>query len=188
MIALGDLKSLWLNHIDDNIAAVVRDSTNINLAHLGNLAPNNYFNSGMMLININQWRNKDIQSELFKYLNENIHFRFHDQDLLNLALHERVVFIDNKWNLIPSRENAKKIFVYSLIFRLGLSKLFKLNGIIHFAASKKPWHYLSSHPFKFLWWKHLKGTQFRDFVSEDKNVFNFFFKICPKPLRFLFFK
>ncbi len=188
MIAVGNINGLWSYHSDEKVAAVVKDAKKINLSHLGKLAPENYFNSGMMLINADLWKTNKIQKRLFELLNQKIHFRFHDQDLLNLALENNVSFIDHKWNLIPSRENKNLIKVYAIILRLGLGKFFRLSGIIHYAALKKPWHYLSSHPLKFLWWKHLRQTEFKGFVPKDKSLPNFFFKICPKPLRFLFFK
>ena len=188
MIVLGDIKDLWSYDISRYIAAVVKDAEGTNLNHLGKLRPKTYFNSGMMLINIDQWKKERIQDKLFDFLGQNIHFRFHDQDLLNLTLNNKTLFIGPKWNLIPSRENKYVIKYYAIIARLRLEKFFTLNTIIHYAASKKPWHFLSSHPLKFLWWKHLRRTEFSHFVPEDKNFFNFFFKICPKPLRFLFSK
>ncbi len=188
MIAVGNINGLWSYHSDEKVAAVVKDAKKINLSHLGKLTPPHYFNSGMMLINIDLWKTNKIQKRLFELLNQKIHFRFHDQDLLNLALENNVSFIDHKWNLIPSRENKNLIKFYAIIVRLGLEKFFKLSGIIHYAASKKPWHYLSSHPLKFLWWKHLRQTGFKGFVPKDQSLPNFFFKICPKPLRFLLSK
>ena len=188
MIVLGDIKDLWSYDISRYIAAVVKDAEGTNLNHLGKLRPKTYFNSGMMLINIDQWKKERIQDKLFNLLGQNIHFRFHDQDLLNLSLNNKTLFIETKWNLIPSRENKYVIKYYAMIARLRLEKVFKLNTIIHYAASKKPWHFLSSHSLKFLWWKHLRKTEFSHFVPEDKNFFNFFFKICPKPLRYLLSK
>ena len=185
MILLGDIKDLWAYDVSPYVAAVVKDAADINLSHLGKLTPKAYFNSGMMLINLDQWEKNKIQDKLFKLLDQKIHFRFHDQDLLNLALNNKVSFIDSKWNLIPSRTNKYVIKYVAIIARMSLERVLKLNTIIHYAASKKPWHYLSSHPLKFLWWKHLRRTEFSNFVPEDKNLFNFFFKICPKPLRFL---
>lgn len=188
MIVVGNINDLCNYHSDQKVASVVKDSKKINLSHLGKLIPENYFNSGMMLINVDLWKINKIQKRLFELLNQKIYFRFHDQDLLNLALENNVSFIDRKWNLIPSRENKSLIKFYAIIVRLGLEKFFRLNGIIHYAASKKPWHYLSSHPLKFLWWQHIRQTEFKGFVSKDKNLPNFFFKVCPKPLRFLLSK
>ena len=188
MIAVGNINDLWNYDSDEKVALVVKDAEKINLSHLGKLTPKNYFNAGMMLINVDLWKTNKIQKKLFELLNQKIHFRFHDQDLLNLTLENNVSFIDHKWNLIPSRENKNLIKFYAIIIRFGLEKVFKLSGIIHYAASRKPWHYLSSHPLKFLWWKHLRQTEFKGFVPEDKSFANFFFKICPKPLRFLLSK
>jgi lipopolysaccharide biosynthesis glycosyltransferase len=188
MIILGSIKELWAYDISQQVAAVVEDDKNINLSHLGGAKPSKYFNAGMMLINMDQWKKNKIQDKLFQLLNKKIHFRFHDQDRLNLTLNKKIIFIEPRWNLIPSRENQNTIKYYSIISRLRLEKLFHLSCIIHYASSKKPWHYLSSHPLKFLWWKHLRRTEFSHFVPEDKNFFNFFFKICPKPLRFLLSK
>ena len=188
MIVLGNIDGLWNYSLGEKVAAVVKDAAKINLSHLGKFIPGNYFNSGLMLINIDLWRSYKIQNKLFMLLNHKIHFRFHDQDLLNLALDNNVSFIDRRWNLIPSRENKNIIKCYAMAVRLGIWRVFKCNSIIHYAASKKPWHYLSSHPLKFLWWKHLRQTEFSNFVPKDKSFLNLIFKLCPKPLRFLLSK
>ena len=52
MIILGNIHSLWNYSLGEKVAAVVKDAENINLSHLGKLIPGNYFNSGMMLINL----------------------------------------------------------------------------------------------------------------------------------------
>jgi lipopolysaccharide biosynthesis glycosyltransferase len=188
MIVLGNINDLWNYNLGEKVAAVVKDAEKINLSHLGKYIPRNYFNSGMMVINIDLWRDHNIQLKLFKLLNKKIHFRFHDQDLLNLTLNNKVSFINHRWNLIPSRENKNLIKYYAIVIKLGLEKVLKCNSIIHYAASKKPWHYLSSHPLKFLWWRHIRKTEFSSFTPEDKSFPNFLFKICPKPLRFLLSK
>ena len=54
MIALGDIKDLWSQDVSAYIAALVKDAEGTNLNHLGKLRPKTYFNSGMMLINLDQ--------------------------------------------------------------------------------------------------------------------------------------
>jgi len=72
MIVLGNIHDLWNYSFGEKVAAVVKDAAKINLSHLGKLTPRNYFNSGMMLINIDLWRSYKIQNKLFMLLNHKI--------------------------------------------------------------------------------------------------------------------
>lgn len=87
-----------------------------------------YFNSGVMLIDVQEWLRSQITERCCDYISGmREEFRFPDQDALNVAAHQRWLKLDSKWNYLinfdpqpqPAREDT---------------------GIVHFAGPQKPWH------------------------------------------------
>lgn len=93
-----------------------------------------YFNSGVMLINCDQWRAKEISSYLKKRISElkGMTFEYADQCFLNYTLY-------NKWSPLPN--------IYNWMVKLDAEK-YELGpmcrGIIHFAGMTKAWSFVSS--------------------------------------------
>ena len=59
-----------------------------------------YFNAGVLLINLDYWREHKVDKQCVKYFQtypERI--LFNDQDLLNVVLHKDKVFVPLKWNM-----------------------------------------------------------------------------------------
>ena len=44
--------------------------------------------------------------------------------------------------------------------------------IIHYTSSSKPWHFGNNHPYKYLYWKHLRKTPYKYFIPDDLNIIN----------------
>jgi lipopolysaccharide biosynthesis glycosyltransferase len=56
-----------------------------------------YFNGGFMVIDLNQWRRKSIESASLKLARISV-CKFWDQTILNYVLRNDVAFINNQWN------------------------------------------------------------------------------------------
>lgn len=64
------------------------------------LERNNYFNSGVMLIDLKKWRDKEIEKNLFEFIsNNNDLLVYHDQDALNSRLNSDWFELDYSWNV-----------------------------------------------------------------------------------------
>ena len=59
--------------------------------------PEKYFNAGVLLINLDEFRNNDIVTQACKILNEDPSVVFHDQSTLNYLLWGKVVFLNDRW-------------------------------------------------------------------------------------------
>jgi UDP-glucose:(glucosyl)LPS alpha-1,3-glucosyltransferase len=85
--------------------------------------------------------------------------RFQDQDALNLALEDRTLFIDNRWN-----------HIYGLVADLERDRR-KLNlqgeaVFIHFAGSVKPWSLWTGHEATELFRKYHAMSPWGDLPLE----------------------
>jgi lipopolysaccharide biosynthesis glycosyltransferase len=103
-----------------------------------------YFNSGVLLINLNKWRRENATFELLKTAEKYKEIlKWHDQDILNIYFKNNWGKLNNKFNKHVEKE------------------LSTLPVIIHFTGSSKPWHYLNRHPYKHLYRKYLNLTPFK---------------------------
>ncbi|MBB6127040.1 glycosyltransferase family 8 protein [Mucilaginibacter lappiensis] len=115
-----------------------------------------YFNAGVLIINLKLWRQNNVSTELVATAKEYMDkLLWWDQDVLNIYFYD-------KWKELPSKFNKKNI----------INKLKELPVIIHFAGASKPWHYLNNHPYKKLYWKYLKKTPFKDYRYKDFSLKN----------------
>ncbi|MEH2922764.1 lipopolysaccharide 3-alpha-galactosyltransferase [Samsonia erythrinae] len=142
IICKGKLSSLADFQLGDHIAAVVTEgekewwdkrATALDDEKISN----GYFNAGFLLINITQWGKEDISTSAMRLLsNDEIQRKisFLDQDILNILLVERTVFLGKVYNA-----------QYSINYELKKTKNNKLsilqNAIlIHYIGPTKPWH------------------------------------------------
>jgi len=97
-----------------------------------------YFNSGVLLINLEYWRNHDIEKKCLDYLFSNYDkLSANDQDVLNAVLYDRTHFL-------PLTNNYQVLFKKDDIFH-SYDKRMQNNIIntepliIHYAMQIKPW-------------------------------------------------
>lgn len=143
-----DLTDMYNTDISNYYGAVVKDilsergSTN----HLKKMNFDNkfYFNSGVMLLNLNKMRQDNISKALFDYRSNKYNY-FMDQDALNMVLGKKVKFLSYKYNFLNVYYkwwNSKKL---SEFFEEKLSNnkvdVFKSVKILHFGGPDKPWEY-----------------------------------------------
>jgi len=97
-------------------------------------AKDNYFNSGVMLIEGGRFNENNLGSTWKNIVNlrDELHFEFNDQDVWNYLIAGQVTQLPKQFNLYADGRDADN---FGLIF--------------HFLGPKKPWHY-NSNQRKFL--------------------------------------
>jgi lipopolysaccharide biosynthesis glycosyltransferase len=183
VIVLGSLNRLWQTPMDGKIVAAIPDVPYVNLSHLGSRRPIQYFNAGVILIDVAAWRASQIEATFATILEDKtLTLRFHDQDVLNLAFADSIYPLDECWNLLPSRGNRNRLRRYGWQFRFGNRKGLP-DMIIHFAARHKPWHYRGKHPFKTYYRQLLEQTPWKEYSPPDATWQNRIQKFMPRILR-----
>ncbi len=136
LIVFSDVKELYYKDLGGNIAGGIRDgailydtdSAEMHMTRfkdkLGLRNPRMYFNAGVILIDLEAWRNHQIGqravqigAEMYDVLD------CLDQDILNIVLEDRWLDLDVKWN--ASKYGAPDDFN---------------DGILHLMGKIKPWH------------------------------------------------
>lgn len=129
-----------------------------------------YFNAGVLIIDLKQWRDTHALETVLAYVEAhperlpNV-----DQDALNACFHARRKRLDYEWNVIRPffREPCSLPLA-----RDELEVIRREAKILHFNGSLKPWSYFSDHPRREEYYKYLHMTEWRDFVPPDKTVMN----------------
>lgn len=143
ILCMGKLDGLSSIEIDDCIAAVVHDqieTTAKTQVEKLNLPHKEYFNAGVMYINVDNWVANDSQNKALTILSTQ-ELVFADQDALNIVLSGRTKYIEEKWN-----------FRYHLVDFLsrGEKHLNVAEPVVfmHFTGPVKPWHDWCLHEAK----------------------------------------
>ena len=103
-----------------------------------------YFNSGVLLIDMAQYRGVDFAQALQKSLPQSeIDMFYYDQDIINFVFKHRILELDYRWNL-QNPEPAHEVLNPS---------------IVHYSANPKPWFAWSRVAFKRTY-RHLMTNQY----------------------------
>ena len=134
-------------------------------AHLG------YINSGVLLINLNYWREHDVLKLFGEYMNAHSEdIKLHDQDVLN------VVFCDKKL-FFPLKYNLAHAFLWKNSYEYDYWKLeteildARMNPVIvHFTGLYKPWdkYQRCPHPFRSTFYKYQDQTKWKGVKYERR--------------------
>lgn len=140
LVLKGDLDRLWETDFQDNYILAVQDLWRPYVSHpvtalpyekLGIPGDSKYFNSGVMVINLNKWRADEITAKTIIHFKQ--YFKYilaHDQGVLNALLANRWSELDPRWNLTPA--------IVDLFNFWQDSPFSQETYIIHFATEKKP--------------------------------------------------
>lgn len=147
VLVLDDLSPLWETCLDGVYAGVVKDSQSVvgwdnHLKWLG-FRHEAYFNSGVMLLNLDLMRRDGIPARLMDYRIRGRN-RFMDQDALNVVFGDRVKYLPMRWNCLNWLFNSCTIPQLKALF--GEDQVadtpeenFDRAAILHIGGSEKPW-------------------------------------------------
>lgn len=135
LIVVGDLspllRTLQVTGLNANwvVSAVARDNP-YHLKQFGH-SGSKYFNAGVLLVNVIEWRRRLVAENLFETAH-NLFGRLHlwDQDVLNLVL-------EDSWAELPGEFNET-----------ALTRRDEDSVVVHFVGGTKPWMWGSNHPYR----------------------------------------
>ena len=136
VLVLKDLSELYSINIDNYPFAVVE-------------VLNNYFNSGVLLMNLDYFRKNNLSQRLFDYIKHNKDkIEYYDQDAFNNLL-------KGNWLKIPPKYNAGDILVETLqnVINMGLVPVYSDKEVDEARTNPVIVHYAGSFHYK-LWYKY----------------------------------
>ena len=171
VIVQGDLAELFNTDIDDKYAAIVKDNTIENqksflkYIDLLSITTSDYFNTGVMLLNLKKMREDSVSEKLFEYKKFGINF-FMDQDAFNVCLKNKVHFLNIYNNLqaplIYTYLSKKEIIEkFNIAEYASIEQLLSRCTILHLAGSNKPWNYYDKY-LTPIFKNYYKNTPYRN--------------------------
>lgn len=159
MIIDASIKGLWNSNIAETACGVVIDEAyefSSIYNRLGYDKSKHYFNSGMLLINLDYWRKHNVMERCFECIQTMPDkLLFHDQDTLNVVLQDEKKYL-------PVTYNFQTGFLYrktelSSELREEVLSSVPCPTVIHYTGPSKPWQELSQHPYAsfYQYYKHL---------------------------------
>lgn len=137
-----------------------------------NLSPDaEYFNGGMLVIDIHRWRRERLMNRFWDCLSEHReHVLWWDQYALNVVLAGKWRSLDLRWN------QGAHLFVYptaekSPFDQATFERLKHDPWIIHFCSPSKPWNYYCHHPAAKAFHHCLQRTEWRDWIAQRPKPF-----------------
>lgn len=122
---------------------------------------NKYFNSGVLLIDLKQWRKNKFSERILKLASNN-EFPHHDQDALNIVFFDNWYELPLKWNILPPVFNLMPKVLLNDKFRKNAIEALSAPGIIHYAGKSKPWEFVEIHNFNDKYYEYLQKTEFKN--------------------------
>lgn len=177
----GRLEELWNTNISEVYLAAVEEP-NFFLRHhdLEMSLDSKYFNSGVMLLNLDMWRKNAIRKRVLEFVRRKPNvIQFVDQCGLNSVVNGEWLRIHPKYNMqtaILEMQNEDRQSFYDFH---NIDEALKAPVIIHFTGSSKPWHFLNNHPYKKKYWEYLKKTKYKRILPADFTFKKFIFWCLP---------
>ena len=171
IIVRDGLSDLWTLDLGSKIVGAVIDPGFDRQALLGLPSAAPYFNAGVLLIDLAQWRRENIGRQALEFAETNPErLTFNDQCALNWILRSRWMALDRKWNMMT--QYLGKATESGFEFSYPLSPVGRSAKIVHFNEPGRPWLYMSDHPFKQEYLRHLAVTPWRDYRPPDRYPHN----------------
>ena len=123
-----------------------------NLRRLGLSLVKPYFNSGVLLLNLEYLRKNTTKSAILNFCRDNAsRLKFEDQDAFNLLYHDSAFILnDQRYNCMV---NAPQDFSSPDIVEKAV--------IIHYAGRQKPWQIQWQNEYSHFWWDARKKEGLR---------------------------
>lgn len=173
LLVLSDLSNLWDYSIENHHILAVRDfycqkvsdiiGESLAVHDYKELkipAQHKYFNAGVLVINLEKWREENTADQVIDYvINAKHKLAAADQEGLNAILWDKWGEIEPKWNYQAKFTLESKDYIpLEELFEEGLYQEAKVNPYVkHFVAEHKPWKYYK-HPEKSLFYEYLDLT------------------------------
>ena len=162
IVVTGDIRPFWDTPLDGIGVAAVEDMGCGEAERYDILQypmEDSYFNAGVLLINLEYWRQHDVAHACIDYYRrypERI--LFNDQDLLNSVLHAHKRLVDLKWNVQDAFYRRPRRMDEA--WRAKFAQVLQHPVILHF-TNRKPWEYDSQHPLRDVYFHYQDLTPWR---------------------------
>lgn len=155
IIVTANLNTLWNTDISEYACGVVEDQSGDDIIIQNRIGLyKDYFNSGVLLINLNYWRKNNIAKRVAEFIHYNPDVCVYpDQDAMNCIISDQVKFLEYKYNYQELFYQPQECILLHKKKRKNLISGKYIPTIIHYTGHFKPWVKGCVHPYKDLFIK-----------------------------------
>lgn len=201
-IIVGDINSLQAIDLKDDYLAAVKEPQGRYYGNLIGLNNCDYFNSGVMLLNIRKWKKDNCRANVIENIKNKNFYVYPDQDIVNILFKEKIAVLSPEYNHMPIHRICS-LNCYSAVF--GLDDYYSMDDLVKAKQSpiiihsysflgEFPWTKNNNHPDRELFSYYLAKTTYASLLSV-KSKFNMFYfiekrlmKILPENIFFNMYK
>lgn len=171
LIVCGNIDSLFSISMDGYALGGVYDPCVEHMATYNRLKyspEHRYFNTGVLLFNMDYWRENDIAGKMFEFIRKYPErLLYWDQDAINSVLVGKIKRLPFKYNMTDAlyqrNPNLRQEYLDEIIPCLANPT------ILHFATSDKPWlRKDAAHPLKDRFYNYLSKTKWTGMFPVEK--------------------
>lgn len=163
IVVLGDISEFYNTNIDGKLVAAINDRLVLDTPEFVRyvedgvgISAKEYFNSGVLVMNLDEFRKQDIESQFLHLLLEyNFDSVCPDQDYLNVLCRHAKVMLPIGWNKMPLPDAT---------FDHATLKL------CHYNSFEKPWRH-DQVLFGDFFWEHAAKTEFYEELKAMKDSY-----------------
>lgn len=171
ILVINSLRPLWETRLDGKLFAAASHKgkteliNNINQVRLG--TESKYFNSGVLLIDLDTGRREIVPEELFRYAEQHSKtLLLPDQDILNAMYGDRTLELeDTLWNYDARNYNTYFLRSAGLC---DMDWVLSNTAVLHFCGKSKPWRSGYLRRFGILYKHYIQLTRRTGFYLGDK--------------------
>ena len=165
IVVIDDISKLYFEDLGDNLVGAITDdvvNTNDTFVKYATVAlgidAKEYFNSGILLMNLKEFRKENIEEKFIHLLSTyNFNVIAPDQDYLNYLCRGRVKYLHKGWDrmaLIEDKNFDNKDL-----------------HLIHYNMFQKPWNY-HNIPYENYFWEYAEKTCFYNLFNEMRKSYS----------------
>lgn len=175
IVVLGNIAELWARSMNGMPLLAVQDGNMLVSSpsgvqpykELGLPADAKYLNSGVLVMDVAEWRRDNIHKHIIAYLRQyRNQVKYWDQDGINAVLATRWGQLEDKWNYrvcppqaVPDRMAATVI-----------DEIRHHAKIVHYASGVKPWDVGAVHPAKVFFYDVLSITEWKKWTYRPTAI------------------
>lgn len=171
IIVNGNIMELQDVEMKNMACGMVEDQAGDDITlHNRLLLNSTYFNSGVLLMNLDVWRKENICNKLISFMNQYPErCLYPDQDAINAILSDKIIPLNYKYNF------QERWYEPQCYWMMHWSKWELINEakqnplILHYTGPQKPWMPNCSHPLAKLYF-HYKKIVTQENISIDDDI------------------
>lgn len=127
-----------------------------------------YFNAGVLVIDLDEWRRQNISEQTVEVIKSGIHLRYADQCALNVVAAGQYQPLPERWNLFSIHSSASKDPLLSPQKRRALREAYEDPAVIHYIC-EKPWTPFPM-PYKKDFTAVLRRSPWKDYREKVRDL------------------